>query len=387
MIIILFSKSFSNICIRYNPEYNPPVEAGESAVLEISPLNLSYTESETNPEYLEESEEEDEPSYNEATVPTSMCLELSTVSAKLFQTKFHFVGVFYLRMFKSQRLAGPICTADITGNSMAEITANIWEHASAHVSRDVIVETIEGGPIVRWGPTDKPEPCDAERFISFKDEKQRKNYSFKNLNSKLLVSWRGREIHVYVFKYSIAITTNTIFEMVKRQLLNPEKKDRAGAPSTEELFKCMDELKQLHPNYTALHSAWEKWANFVLSHTADLRAKLMREAPPDDYLFLFRSVATTEGEQLIATRQGLSVARTVLTSYFTKVEVFGELADQNFENAVKLQQLARELKAQGESTTAMLDAFESSLPPVEVEFSRKLGGQVTNADDNEHMPR
>ncbi|KAL1375072.1 hypothetical protein pipiens_004750 [Culex pipiens pipiens] len=305
---------------RYNPEYNPPVEAGESAVLEISPLNLSYTESETNPEYLEESEEEDEPSYNEATVPTSMCLELSTASAKLFQTKFHFVGVFYLRMFKSQRLAGPICTADITGNSMAEITANIWEHASAHVSRDVIVETIEGGPIVR-------------------------------------------------------------------QLLNPEKKDRAGAPSTEELFKCMDELKQLHPNYTALHSAWEKWANFVLSHTADLRAKLMREAPPDDYLFLFRSVATTEGEQLIATRQGLSVARTVLTSYFTKVEVFGELADQNFENAVKLQQLARELKAQGESTTAMLDAFESSLPPVEVEFSRKLGGQVTNADDNEHMPR
>lgn len=113
----------------------------------------------------------------------------------------------------------------------------------------------------------------------------------------------------------------------------------------------------------------------------------MWEAPPHDYLFLFRSVATTEGEQLIATRQGLSVARTVLTSYFTKVEVFGELADQNFENAVKLQQLARELKAQGESTTAMLDAFESSLPPVEVEFSRKLGGQVTNADDNEHMPR
>lgn len=309
------------------------------------------------------------------------------VSAPGGLMQYHFVGVFFLRMFKTQHLTDPIYSQHIFGNTIDEITANIWEHASEHVARDVIVETSDGTSTVRWGATDHPESCDAGRFISFKDDKSRKNFCFSDLNSKVLVSWRGKEIHVYVFKYSIALTTNTIFELVKKQLLNPEKKDRAGAPSTDELFKCVDDLKQIHPNYTALHSAWEKWANFVLSHTADMRAKLMREAPPDDYLFLFRSVATTEGEQLMATRQGLSVARTVINAYSAKVQVFTELADRNFEHAVQLQQLARELKAQGESSKDMLDAFEASLPPQEVEFSRKLASQVTDADDNEHKPR
>lgn len=208
------------------------------------------------------------------------------LSAKEFKNaQFHFTGVLFVRSFKTQHLGDPVCSTNIFGTSGSDILKCLWDNVEQYISREVIVEIVDTEKHVKWSSKDSPDITDLAKFVLLKHAKTKKMYTMDDIqeNSKLLTSWRGKEIQVHIFQYSTSVTSHSLWEVVNKQLLHPGNKDRAGAPSTEKLFDCVNQLKEKHSHYTALWSSWEKWANFILAQPADHRDKLMIEAPPDDF--------------------------------------------------------------------------------------------------------
>lgn len=163
-------------------------------------------------------------------------------------------------------------------------------------------------------------------------------------------------------------------------LLQPGKKDRAGAPTAEELFDCVSELKEIHCHYTALYSSWTKWANFILSQPGDQHSSL-----PDEYLHLFRAPPISEGSQLRVTRRGYQIAFSVCDSVSSEVSQLCEVVDELAEKVTNVQLLAHRLKSKVDTSRSLLEEMERSMPPEESEFSKKLASSVGDMVDVDHQ--
>ncbi|KXJ80893.1 hypothetical protein RP20_CCG022925 [Aedes albopictus] len=173
----------------------------------------------------------------------------------------------------TQHLADPVRSVNIFGASVSDILKCLWANVEHYISREVVVDTVDSEKQIKWSSKDSPDVTDLSKFVLLKHGKTKKMYTVNELqdNSKLLTSWRGKEIQVHIFKYSTSVTSHSLWEAVNKQLLHPGEKDRAGAPSSEELFDCVNQLKEKHSHYTALWASWEKWANFILAQPADHR--------------------------------------------------------------------------------------------------------------------
>lgn len=310
------------------------------------------------------------------------------ISAKKFRKfQFHIIGVFYARSFRSQHLSDPVYKQDVYGQTLLELHNSIWKHCINFVGREVIVSCSDNGKNVRWSSKQIPDVSDIEKYVLLKHGKTKKLYTLADIgeNSKLLTKWRGSEIQVHVFKHSVSVTSNTLWDMVNKKLLHPELKDKTGAPATQEIFKCIDQLKEIHSHYTALHASWEKWANYVLAQPGDVRPKLMTDAPPDEYLHLFRSVPLSEGHHIQSTRHGLQVAYNITESVSSSIEALCNRIDSIAISVSEIQIQTHELKAQVKASRSLLDAMQASLPPEESEFSRMLASKVTDAVDVDHL--
>lgn len=152
-----------------------------------------------------------------------------------------------------------------------------WEHTKAFISREVLVDHIEAEKSVKWASKQSPDLSDMAKFVLFKHGKTKKLYTFSDLkeNTKLLSKWRGSEVQIHIFKYSIAVASHTLWEMVNKKLLHPELKDKTGAPANQEIFSCINQLKATHSHFSAMYASWEKWANYIYAQPGDVRAKLM----------------------------------------------------------------------------------------------------------------
>lgn len=331
---------------------------------------------------------EDDADYGDSSTSNSASasINLSDQSAVNFDTKFHFIGLFYKREFRTQHLGDPSITKNIIGETQSEIVTQIWDTALPFISREVIVELIEGDTTVQFAKSEKPEVQDASRFIFFKHEKGKKLISLNEVTSRMLANWRGKQVPVHVFKYSAAVATNTVFELVKKKLIKPnERTDRSGAPTTEELFEWIVQLKEIHPHYSAVTSSWEKWANYVLCHPEEERTKLANEAPPDEYIHLFRSVPLSEGIQLRETRYGLLVAQNILERHTGNVTRLCSLMDEAFTSFSAVRDAAHAMRNEMVSSRELLNAMDISLPPIESEFSRTLSNRIRNIEDVDHQ--
>lgn len=363
------------------------------------PLLSSFEEAPEEADVPEEEQNQQDENYSASSVqPEDISIvasrgshtrniSISLSSKKYDRFQYHFVGVFYSRCFKTQHLADPVCTQDVYGSSIRKLLDCMWTVCRHYISKEVVVEQIDEEKHVRWSSKDTPDASDMRKFVVLKEGKTKKIFSIAELeeNSRTVVKWRGKEIQVHVYKYSTSVTSSTIWDMINKKLLHPEKKDRAGAPSTEEVFDCIEQLKTTHSHYSALHSSWVKWANYILSQPGDRRPALMTEAPPDEYLHLFRAPPTSEGELLQATRQGLLVAHTMASSFKSSVNNLCQRVGSIAQALNELQLEVHELKAQVENSQKMLESMQASLPPQESEFSRKLASRVSDIPDIDHI--
>lgn len=312
-----------------------------------------------------------------------------TVSVPIghFKNKqFHFVGVFYIRLFRSQHLTDPILHKDVYGNCIRSVMTCIWEASKNSIAREIKVVYNDNEQLLRWSTKECPDETDLDKFVLLKHEKNKKFYSMEDIrdNAKLLTHWRGKRIQVHVFKYSHSIATLSMWEKVNKELLHPERKDKTGAPATEEVFGYVQQLKEIHSHYTALFSSWERWANFILSQPADRRQRLMKEAPPDEYLHLFRAAPVSEANLLSNTRYGLHVANNITDSISTAVNNLCIKVDSIVDSVNQIQKEMHCLKTRVDTSRSMLDAMQESLPPEETQFSVKLASLVTDMPDIDH---
>lgn len=141
----------------------------------------------------------------------------------------------------------------------------------------------------------------------------RRNYTPSSIGMDLLASLRNKSVHVIVYVYSRNVCTNSTFNILKKNLLDPAEKDRSAAIANQLIDEIIGKLKENHSHHLTAPQpiAWRIWATYIGSKPSHSHDQLMLDPPPDHVVLLFRSIPSTEAETLTNAQKGLRVARNV----------------------------------------------------------------------------
>lgn len=302
---------------------------------------------------------------------------------------------FFKKSFVSQRNATPICSEskEIGANDVDDMVDNIWKIIieSGCLEREVIVE----GENVAWS-ADVPdsEHNQIDKFAQIFDIKGKRNYSPTNISPDLLTHLRNKEVHVIVFIYSRNVSTNTIFNVVKKNLLDPAVKDRSAAVANQLIDEIIEKLKQAHSHHlsTPQPIGWRIWATFIASKPSHSHEQLILDNPPDHVVVLFRSIATKEAEILTNAQQGLRIARNVngiqrasLRGIRERVQRLQSIIDSCQREISSLVTHIDYLEQQSEREDSLLLDMNGAIQTQESTFSVDEGNMVTDCDDIDHI--
>ncbi|XP_001847874.2 uncharacterized protein LOC6038029 [Culex quinquefasciatus] len=137
---------------------------------------------------------------------------------------------FCQRLYRSQLRPKENFSAQISGDSVQEVVANMWESGKSLIKREVRFEN--GVP--KWASGEIPGEESAEKFLIVYDVTAHKSYATTNLTSKKLQKWRDQIVKVFVYAYSKEVETKGQYGDVLKYLINPKNPDRAGANSMRE---------------------------------------------------------------------------------------------------------------------------------------------------------
>lgn len=98
------------------------------------------------------------------------------------------------------------------------------------------------------------------------------------------------------------------FDKAFKEAIQPGAVDRAGAVNNIEVFRCIDKLKQLHPDLVATQASWLRWANWIMKQAGQERDSLMKQDPPTvkPLLNLFK-VTRSEEEHMQEVRTDVAI--------------------------------------------------------------------------------
>ncbi|XP_058817569.1 uncharacterized protein LOC131680872 [Topomyia yanbarensis] len=290
---------------------------------------------------------------------------------------YFFEGLFFRRLFRGQMRPRVVGTRTVVGDSPKDVMDCIWKFAARHVSRQI--EFDNNGP--KWAEKPKPDRDDIEKFVTLQDQMKRKAYTTSALSSRLLTSWRDKQIKFFMYAYSVNVETNAQYQMVLKQLMSPNNPDRSGAHSTRDDAKLATELKQSHPELEGHHSSWLLWANTIHSSAAHKQEEMKKaSSPPLELAKYFRWT----GARLQSVHRGASVAQVVNGGWLKDVE---EIYNGVTSEVSILSNVAQKLEgiiSKGRSAEEIIVAVQSAVRPVESELSKVLADSVTNCPDIDH---
>lgn len=302
---------------------------------------------------------------------------------------------FFKKNFVSQRNATPIYNEvkDVGAADVNEMLNNIWKIIieSGSIEREVIVE----GETVAWC-ADVPDISNnqVDKFAQIVDIKGKRNYNPINISPDLLVHLRNKEIQVHVFVYSRNVSTNSTFNIVKKNLLDPAVRDRSAAVANQLIDEIIDKLKKSHSHHltTPQPIGWRIWATFIASKPIHSQDQLILDSPPDHIVVLFRNIPTSEAEVLSNAQQGLRIARNVngiqrasLREIRDRVQRLQSTIDLcNREMAGLINHLDY-VEQQSEREDSLLRDMSSAFTPEESVASIEIANLVTDCEDVDHM--
>lgn len=295
---------------------------------------------------------------------------------------YFFKAAMYRRLYRGQMRPRELGTRNVVGNSVKDVMECIWNFAAKHVMRQINFD--DDGP--KWAEKQQPDQDDIEKFVTLQDQMKRKAYTTSAVTSRLLTSWRGKEIKVFVYAYSVNVDTNAQHQMVLKQLIAPTNPDRSGAHSTRDDAMLATELKNSHPELEGHHSSWLLWANTIHSSAAHKQEEMKNApSPPLDIAKYFRWTGVSEAARLQSVHRGASVAHAVNGGWMRDVEE----VHQGVISAVSiLSNMAQKLEAmisKGKAAEEIINAVHSAVRPEESELSRVLADSVTNCPDIDHI--
>lgn len=160
------------------------------------------------------------------------CHKSKEVKLGAVTDNFTFNGQFHKRRFVGETSGGLIATRLISGNTVDEIITSIWEVSKPVLCREVIFIDNNGVQVATWADRE-PVFEDINKFIVLQDQNQKKRVNIENVTSKLLASWRSKQIRIHVHIYSTSISCKSLWEAVDKQLIRHQNSDRSGAPSNQ----------------------------------------------------------------------------------------------------------------------------------------------------------
>lgn len=294
---------------------------------------------------------------------------------------FWFKAIYCRKLFRSQLRPGQICTKDVFGNSVEGVLRCIWKTAKPQLHRKVVFN--DGTPT--WSEEEQSGFEDIDQFIMLQDQTKKKLYSVSSITPRVLRSWRGKVMKIFVYVYSLNVETNSQHQKLQRTLISPQNPDRSGAHSTRDDSALAEELRSSHRDIEGHYSSWLLWANFINSAPAHEQDQLKQAiSPPLELAKFFRWAAVSEPARLQAMHRGMVVAN-VVNDGWTK-----EAAELERDVSLALNILQgvsnrlSALRAKGAAESGLLDAMESALQPEESELSRNLSSRVTDCEDTDH---
>lgn len=302
------------------------------------------------------------------------------------QQIFSFNGVFYKREFVGQTSGPKVAECEISGNSVKDILDEVWNEARNHVNREILISPSNESS---WSETVSPSREDIGKFVSFQEPNGRKLTQSNQVTTQWLQKQRDKPVNILIHVYGMTISNKSIWTKVKKVLIDPELRDRAGADANQALVQLADSLKEIHGNsLTALDGVWRLWANAIQSAPAHSRENLMQELPPVHLIQMFRRVPIGEAEVLRNTTNGLNVARNVNSALRDDIVAL-QTAFANFRRDIvrefdlfglRLENLARVASNQD----SLIDSMRQSIQPQENEISMQESAEVDDMEDIDH---
>ncbi|XP_039446664.1 uncharacterized protein LOC120426045 [Culex pipiens pallens] len=225
---------------------------------------------------------------------------------------------FCQRLYRSQLRPKENFSAQISGDSVQEVVANMWESGKSLIKREVRFEN--GVP--KWASGEIPGEESAEKFLIVYAHK---SYATTNLTSKKLQKWRDQIVKVFVYAYSKEVETKGQYGDVLKYLINPKNPDRAGANSMREEAALAKELREKNPHLEGHSSSWLLWATTIHAAPAH-EQEALKEAqhPPINISKYFRWVGVSEAALLDSVHRGMVVANTVNSRWSKQIREIKE---------------------------------------------------------------
>lgn len=292
---------------------------------------------------------------------------------------------FYKRRFVGETSGSLVTSQILSGDSVGQILEGMWQIVKPIICREVIFVEENGIQTPSWVDSE-PTFEDMGKFVYMQNHKNRRRVNIDQIKSKLLISWRGKDIRAHVHIYSTAVSCKQLWELVDKHLVKFQHSDRAGAPSNQSLSQLADELRELHGQHFMGHgSAWKLWANYIHTAPAHEREQRKSELPPPSIIKFFRSVPISEAVQLESTRHGLSVARTINEAFSAELAELEEETDQLISMGQRLKHRISALRARSSINSSLVSAMQESTRPEDNETSRLLVENVSDMLDVDHM--
>lgn len=298
---------------------------------------------------------------------------------------FSFKLSFYARDFVNQKSGLKFGDLAIATESVDDVVNSIWDTAKLKISREVIIED----ETISWSTKEFPDKDEIDKFIAIQDTSSRKLLKPSSFTDKICRNLRDKDLNVLVHRYSSSIGSLKVWDRVKKTLIEPENRDRAGAHSTQALRELVDKLKKKHGyNLTAPDISWMAWANSIQSASPNLQEDLINELPPSHIIHLFRSVPVSEAAQLNNLQQHLRVASNVSDAYqedLQNVRTWATECQQEINGAfAKFFRRLDGIENRAAYGSNLLQAMNSATLPSETTESRQFADLVSNQDDVDH---
>lgn len=293
-----------------------------------------------------------------------------------------FEAQFFRRLYRGQMRPREVGTKNVGGNSVEDVMACVWKVATKHVSRQIDFD--DDGP--KWADKQEPDQEDIEKFVTFHDPSKRKAYNTSSVTSRLLTSWRDKQIKIFVHAHSVNVETNSQHQMVLKKLIAPNNPDRSGAHSTHDDAVLAKELKENHPELEGHHSSWLLWANTIHSSAA-YKQEAMKTAtsPPLELAKYFRWTGVSEAARLQSVHRGASVAHAVNGSWMKDVEEVHHGVTSAISILTNVAQKLEGMISKGKGAEEIIAAVQSAVRPEESELSKVLADNVSNCPDIDHI--
>lgn len=226
-------------------------------------------------------------------------------------------------------------------------------------------------------------------YFAFK----KKAVYFNEITQRTLHSWNEKTLQCHIHMWSMNVSSSTVYNEIRNVLIEPWKKDRAGAPSQMTINEAVEKLKTIHSHrYQGEFFIWHMWATSILNSAAHLREGLFHEVPPSRILQIFTEQSDSR-EHLRGVRTNVSVGAAVsegLQEDFQQLQTLYERMQRRCdeyerEHRYDMREMKQRLLLIGsrlQGHTEVLSVVEHAVS--ESDYSRQLLEVIPNAEDTEH---